>query len=376
MRKSPKQHPNYKHYWSVEEIALLKELYPKMLVRDSVKLFPYRTKATIVVKAMSLKLPSAKLWHKDESDQLRKHFAESSKEELLKVFPRRSWSAILAQGERLHTKRNRQKPTRKVNEGYFNKWSPNMAYILGFILADGCITEGTYRGYSDALKFGVHPKDIDILEKIKQELESEHKISLGKNAAHLCITSQKIVDDLKNLGISYRKSLREKIPKVPEKYTRDFIRGIVDGDGSISFDTRRGYPTLSVCGGRNTMQFIRDHFLLLLGINSKVGRRKKSKHYLYSIAYRANSAKSLIDYLYNNADLYLERKFRLARHSSTINMKQRKKYSEDEDEILKQFYRLLSKDGVFSKLPNRSWTSIGQRAHALGIHKYNIQKAR
>lgn len=28
-----------------------------------------------------------------------------------------------------------------INEDYFKHWSPNMAYILGFFLADGTITE-------------------------------------------------------------------------------------------------------------------------------------------------------------------------------------------------------------------------------------------
>ena len=89
---------------------------------------------------------------------------------LLFLLPKRSKTAIWAQGERLGLKQNRNYPRLAVNEDYFKKWSSEMAYILGFILADGCIIEGTHKGYSGALKFGVHPKDIDILEKIKKQL--------------------------------------------------------------------------------------------------------------------------------------------------------------------------------------------------------------
>lgn len=32
-----------------------------------------------------------------------------------------------------------------INEFYFSKWSHDMAYILGFIMADGCIQHPDYK---------------------------------------------------------------------------------------------------------------------------------------------------------------------------------------------------------------------------------------
>lgn len=309
-------------YWTKKEISLLEKHYPTTWTKDLVQMFPKRNKATIVAKARSLRLPSAKLWQREENEILRKYFPIHSVQELLKLLPRRSKTAIWAQGERLELKQNRNKPRISVNEDYFKKWSSNMAYVLGVILSDGCIVRGTYKGYSDALKFGVQKRDVDILEKIKGELSSNHKISPSRNAFHFCITSQTIVNDLKNLGIIYRKSLREKVPEAPKEYIRDLIRGIVDGDGSIHFD-KRNYPTLSVCGGKNTIHFIQKHFLTQFGIYSKIGERKR-KHTLFYITYRANSAKTLVSYLYSNSGLYLERKFKLAEKASQIEIKKRK----------------------------------------------------
>ncbi len=246
--------------WTTKEINLLRKLYPTTRVKDLVPLFPKRSKATIVAKALNINLPSAKLWQPGENKILRKYFSKYPIQELLKLLPRRSKTAIWAQGERLGLRQNRNHPRLSVNENYFKKWSSEMAYILGFILADGCIIEGTYEGYSGSLKLGVNKKDIDILEKIKLQLASQHKISIGKEAAHLGITSQVIVSDLKSLGIVYRKSLHENVPIIPKKYIKDFIRGIVDGDGSIHFD-KKNYPTLSVCGGKNTITFLQNHFI-------------------------------------------------------------------------------------------------------------------
>ena len=310
-------------FWTVKEVKLLKELYPRIRVRDLIDRFPKRTKPTIVAKAMSLNLPSAKLWQPNENKIIINYFYSVPEKTLTQMLPGRSWLAIMAQGERLGIKRKRDKPRIRVNVDYFKKWSANMSYLLGFILADGCIIQGTYKGYSDSLKFGVQSKDRDILEKIKSELKSEHKLSQNKNAIHLCITSQEIVDDLKGLGIIYRKSLNEIVPKVPSKYAKDFIRGIVDGDGSLWFD-KRNYPTLSVSGGENTLRFIRDHFFTKFKLYSKLSRRTYSediKKYLYQISYRCSSAKKLIEYLYADAKLYLNRKQTVSLKCLDVNIK-------------------------------------------------------
>lgn len=294
-----------------------------MRVRNLARYFPWRNKATIVAKAKSLNLPSAKLWQPEEDEILKLCFEKDGKKNLLRFLAKRSWLAIMARGERLGLKRERHKPRRTVDETYFKNWTVNMAYILGFILADGCIINGSHNGYSDSLKFGVQIRDIDILEKVKQELKSGHTLSRVKNAVHLCISSQELVDDLKRLGITYKKSLNEQWPNVPLEYSRDFIRGIVDGDGSIHFD-KRGCPTISLCGGEETVGHVREHFIYKLGVYStliKQSYSQKCKNYLYQIAYRSNSAKKVVGYLYDGAALYLDRKFKLARRCAETKIR-------------------------------------------------------
>lgn len=317
--------------WSFEEVSLLKNLYPNVRIRDLVDKFPDRNARTIVVKALGLGLPSAKLWQPEENEVLKKSFINATKDELLKLLPRRTWCAIMAQGERLGIKRKRDKPRLSVNEDFFKYWSHNMAYILGFILADGCIIKGTYKGYSDSLKFGVQLGDIDILEKIRKELNAGHKITIINNAAHFCIASQKIVNDLKKLGISYRKSLNEQLPKIPPQYLRDFFRGVVDGDGGIRID-KKGQPSIGLCGGETVVTFIRDYFLKNMKLYSRIGRRsysKQQKSFLYEIRYRSNTALKIIAYLYNDkACLYLNRKYELAKKCMKLKIKERRIYEQ------------------------------------------------
>ena len=212
-------------------------------------------------------------------------------------------------------------------------------------------------------------------------LSAEQALSPSGNYVHFSIFSQVIVDDLKKLGVLYRKSFRKsrgKIPNIPHKYIRDFIRGIVDGDGSINFNKKgrqKGYPNLNICGRKEVMTFIRNHFLSRFNIYSKIGQPKKNGKLsnVFYVYYRCNSAKTLINYLYKDADIYLERKFKLAKRCLKIEMKYRKNYTEEEKQIIQQFYSSLLKDKILSMLPNRTWSNIQGQAHALGIHKYNIK---
>jgi hypothetical protein len=298
-----------------------------MPVKDLTTYFPDRNTGTLTAKALSLQLVSPKIWKPRENlilyNILYKYFFTSHPTKLTQMLPHRSWLAIRAQGERLGLTRNRHQPRIRVNEAYFDFWTANSAYMLGFIVSDGCIIKGTYKGYSDALKFGVQLRDMDILQKIKRELGSEHAISIYKNAAHFCITSQKLVDRLKTYGVTYRKSLKEKVPPVPAVYISDFIRGVVDGDGGISYD-KRNHPTLRIYGSEDMINFIGNYLYNRLKAYSSVHKLKYSrtlKLYLYNVTYRSNTAKKVISHLYNNATLYLNRKYDLAMHCKSITIK-------------------------------------------------------
>ena len=94
---------------------MLRELYPKLIVKKLAKHFPWRNKATIVAKAKSLNLPSAKLWQLEEDEVLRLHFEKEKEKDLLNLLPKRSWLAIMARGERLGLRRETNKPRRNVD---------------------------------------------------------------------------------------------------------------------------------------------------------------------------------------------------------------------------------------------------------------------
>lgn len=122
-----------------------------------------------------------------------------------------------------------------------------MAYILGFLFADGSLEDAWYlRGkYLRASNI-----NREVIQYIKDSLESAHPIaqlnptdpteSKRKIRYLIRIGSHKIYNSLIKLGLYPNKSLTVEFPVVPKKYLSDFIRGYFDGDGCVFLNLAKG----------------------------------------------------------------------------------------------------------------------------------------
>jgi len=197
-----------------------------------------------------------------------------------------------------------------INESFFNSWSRKMAYILGLIVTDGCISK------TGAVSLCMNEKEL--LDKIKQAMNSEHKITLSKSQKGLYIykfAREKLVEDLRNLGILPKKSLDIKFPQIPDIYLVDFIRGIFDGDGSVFFDPRsKNQPIRSkFCSGSKDFIEKLESCLQRSGLPARTIYEQKTKNGIYYMfIYGHKDSKKLFDLLYRNItdELFLERKHR------------------------------------------------------------------
>lgn len=116
-----------------------------------------------------------------------------------------------------------------INQDYFKIWSRNMAYVLGFWFADGCIYGGKM------FDITLHKKDKYILKKIAEELEYEGNLydAVDRQSSRINFSCKVIYNDIISLGGTERKSMIIDFPDVPKEYLPDFIRGYFDGDGCI-----------------------------------------------------------------------------------------------------------------------------------------------
>ena len=200
-------------------------------------------------------------------------------------------------------------------ENYFeNIDTEEKAYFLGLIITDGCVHNT--RGKQNLVSITLKEDDKYILDEFKKQIKSNKTITFdGRGCCELNILSNKMTIDLKKYGVIPNKSLRIVFPKnLPMHLYGHFIRGILDGDGSVSYYSRinqnRNSHTKAIrfCQGNKLfLQDIINHLNVVCNID-KINIYQEKEN-LWSIAYRKNeSMMKLINYIYDNAHIYMKRK--------------------------------------------------------------------
>lgn len=205
-----------------------------------------------------------------------------------------------------------------LNENYFeNITTEHQAYWLGFIAADGCITDANY--------FAISLKDKDILMQLKADINFSGDIYSPKNNQgvyyRINFSSEKFCNDLRKIGITERKSLSyNKLPNIRHGLIRHFIRGYFDGDGTIYSSTTKTYNPKNVSITENyamkiiaTKEFCKeltDEIFSEIGYVGKIVKSKSEHMYYYSI-YKNQALKDFYWYLYHNSSIYLKRKHKI-----------------------------------------------------------------
>lgn len=206
-----------------------------------------------------------------------------------------------------------------INRDYFKFWTHEMAYILGFIATDGNIHKNT-------LKIGLKIEDKYLLEDIAKELSSdasvkERVIHLKRTAkdylsCELDIYCKEICQDLRNLGIKENKTLKlGRFDFVPQEFEKDFILGVIDGDGSIGrIGGERCNNSIQirirlVSASYDFIEYIRDTMYKHGMKNVNITSFPRSKHILYEIGYSTKNSITFYQNFYNGSSIYLKRKY-------------------------------------------------------------------
>ena len=188
-----------------------------------------------------------------------------------------------------------------INQDYFKTWSNNMAYILGFWYADGCIYGGKI------FDITLHKKDKYIIKQIAQELDYQGPILdyVDRQACRINFSCKVIYNDLIALGGTERKSKILQFPNIPIEFLPDFIRGYFDGDGSVYNVKGKRINTNFACGSIKFLQSLLQLLKKEAGIEG--GSISIANQ---SLTFGKKDSIKLGNYIYqNNPELYLLRKY-------------------------------------------------------------------
>jgi len=193
----------------------------------------------------------------------------------------RDWAKI---SEISTNRRQRQGETQAnkttLNLDFFKTWTPEMAYILGYIWIAGAVENSKT---SHKLVLRCSTKDEQVILYVRQCLGSQHKIHHqlaefrdGVNyepKTRVYIPSKLLVERLMELGVKPRKShLDLPFPEVLPQHLSHFVRGYLDGDDWINQSvkvTGRSECYVSFQGTRKFIEGLRTSIIQATGVTWK-----------------------------------------------------------------------------------------------------------
>lgn len=196
-------------------------------------------------------------------------------------------------------------------------WSPSFAYVIGIITADGNLSPS-------GRHINVVSKDKEIVEICKKTLEISNKIGRKSRGGSdvkkyyvLQFGSVVFYQFLLKIGLMPAKSRILRAISVPRKYFSDFLRGYMDGDGSINVFN---HPESSLPQLRLT--FASGSLVFLIWLKTIIAKRLKisggwiytdKRKNVYILCYAKRDARKIFrSVYYDSGCVKLRRKFIVA----------------------------------------------------------------
>lgn len=203
-----------------------------------------------------------------------------------------------------------------VNKNYFETIdSEEKAYWLGFIYADGYISE-------NILGIAISTVDLIHLVRFKECIQYTGNInsyitnngySNNTQYSRITIREDKLVYDIYDKGVVYNKTKIIKFPtedKLPKHLINHFLRGYIDGDGCITHSNKKNGCfafSLKIMGTPVFLKKIND--ILKPQKEKKIYFRKENDN-VGCLEFGGNKqVLNILEYIYKDSTIHLQRKY-------------------------------------------------------------------
>ncbi|MDI5908026.1 MULTISPECIES: LAGLIDADG family homing endonuclease [Streptomyces] len=190
---------------------------------------------------------------------------------------------------------------------------PEYAYMFGFLQADGHLYQGA--GQKGHLSVELNSRDIDLLYRFKHltpynssvtERTRSTNFADNHNSAVWTLCSLEARTKLNNLGLPHGRKSRLIAPPRVAFSKRDYLRGLIDADGSIGH-AGQGVPFVSLTTSSTAIAaylcaYARD----ITGAERTANRNTRDE--VYNLTYEKEAAQILAADLYYSGCLSLGRK--------------------------------------------------------------------
>lgn len=182
------------------------------------------------------------------------------------------------------------------------KWTTELAYAVGLLVTDGCLS-------NDGRHIILRSIDREQLENFKKCLHLKNKLGI----ARIQFGSVKFYRWLESIGLFSNKTYTIGAIKIPDIFFRDFLRGHLDGDGSVtvyddSYNSRinKSYVYIRffirfISASHVHIEWLRKKINILCGVKGDLFEIKPrdSKHVsVWQIKYMKKESLKLLNFLY------------------------------------------------------------------------------
>lgn len=218
----------------------------------------------------------------------------------------------------------------------------NIDYIFGILVTDGSVEfMSRNRG---KVRLEVKYEDRNIVYKLQERIdgstitERTRDTNFKENYHSVCFNNyrREFRELLLEMGYPKENKSENECPPNTSYDKKEFWRGVFDGDGSIGY-TKDGRPFVSLITVSDKLheeftRFLKEELNIIRVIN----RNKRDNCYVFSIF--DEDAIRFCKYIYDGAEIYLERKYREYKKFSSWKRDKKKvnrrTWTKEEDEFI------------------------------------------
>ncbi|PIS14898.1 hypothetical protein COT64_00245 [Candidatus Shapirobacteria bacterium CG09_land_8_20_14_0_10_39_12] len=193
------------------------------------------------------------------------------------------------------------------DDNFFNNLTLISSYWLGFIAADGCLSLK-----NRSITIGLALRDKSHLQKFKRAVHTNSNIfyAFPTNSVRISIYSGKIFDQLINFGVTPNKSLTISKVDVPQNLLSHFIKGVFDGDGSIT-GKRVTHLQFMIAGNKPFLKNLQENLIKNCDINEVQLYKLSGENKAFKLQYTGFQLFRIMEYLYKDSlpETRLKRKY-------------------------------------------------------------------
>lgn len=190
-----------------------------------------------------------------------------------------------------------------VDADAFRELNPKTAYVLGLIVADGNVT-------GDLLKFS--NTDLNAMQVVRSAIGSNHPLTADTKPKvigyNLSIRNKRLVDGVRQWGVTDNKSLTGSLPTVPDELFPHLLRGYFDGDGHVNYSYRGGLRMKFTSGSHLLLETLAADIDNHIGVSAPDVQADKGRPNALRLWYYGNRAAQIGAFMYGAGGWSMERK--------------------------------------------------------------------